>query len=791
MDSKDDTDISTQDAPIASMSPADEGRGQGVQIAEHKDIGNGDGPLAEMEGPGGQLREVGEDGGQSTGGEKSSLAEMGNFLTQPGSQHDASNSQPGDGAALSASLTAPCTISPEIDATPLSRQPESDENESSNESDSDSDTDSLVSMLEDIYDFGDDHSLDCQCGVHVEGSANTTYEDDLFEHQKTRVLEGLQAENPGIEEVLRRLRVRETAAREATEKEASAAGIILLPPAEVTIQFDEETKGIAGVKVPLQVKYTGIAPVIPSSLADTSCATLGLDGMLAKLNEVLRTTYTLQTPGLSTVLQSFVACGCDFGTAYGQLRPFWFSDISTLLTRLEQMKEDDVEKRQSVLDMERKQVKQMDFPPRRVWDLYSDRIVPWWAFCQDYTLYHDPPRTNLPPLLAVSHSWMEESLRHNIDTSINGHEWPVPIPVDIDLEQIRIELLNHGAQYAWLDVLCLRQAGDDAKEPIRKQEWGLDVPIIGSIYRYFRKTITYFSGLGRPFYIGDLSSVRHWMNRAWTLQEANGHTIVGGLVSDSPFPPMLQNGRILDPETSKFYDSFAQCQGHKMMFEALKSMQKRAAVNELDKIAGLAYCTGYPESLRPLVLYKVQDGTRAALEEAWAQLVETLDPTSETWSLFLFIYPAAGDFGHTWRPSWRQTQTTLLPSMSPAKWTAMLDDHAIEYSAQDKHFLCSGYLLSKCTVKGLAETKSDGYCRMGTIKVRHGTSKLKFYVSAHHQQPIAEGTYSLMTNMHPSFWVVGRMTDSGALEKVSVIESEWDDNDELKELAEWATVRLV
>ncbi len=46
------------------------------------------------------------------------------------------------------------------------------------------------------------------------------------------------------------------------------------------------------------------------------------------------------------------------------------------------------------------------------------------------------------------------------DTPINGHEWPVPMPSDADLDLIRIEMLNNGAEYVWLDVLCLRQKGE-------------------------------------------------------------------------------------------------------------------------------------------------------------------------------------------------------------------------------------------------------------------------------------------------------------------------------------------
>ncbi|SJL10786.1 uncharacterized protein ARMOST_14180 [Armillaria ostoyae] len=45
------------------------------------------------------------------------------------------------------------------------------------------------------------------------------------------------------------------------------------------------------------------APVIPSSLADTPCATLGTQGVLNKLNVTLRTSYTLDTPSLCPILE--------------------------------------------------------------------------------------------------------------------------------------------------------------------------------------------------------------------------------------------------------------------------------------------------------------------------------------------------------------------------------------------------------------------------------------------------------------------------------------------------------
>ncbi|KAK0232867.1 hypothetical protein IW262DRAFT_29316 [Armillaria fumosa] len=73
------------------------------------------------------------------------------------------------------------------------------------------------------------------------------------------------------------------------------------------------------IEVPTQRAYIGNKPVIPSSLADTPCSSLGIQGLLDLLNSTLRTSYTLNTPSLSSVLKDCIA-KYDFGTAYSRLR---------------------------------------------------------------------------------------------------------------------------------------------------------------------------------------------------------------------------------------------------------------------------------------------------------------------------------------------------------------------------------------------------------------------------------------------------------------------------------------
>lgn len=143
-------------------------------------------------------------------------------------------------------------------------------------------------------------------------------------------------------------------------------------------------------------------------------------------------------------------------------------------------------------------IKTRSVPPRRVWDLYSNRVIPLSA------LPSSERRDTMPEnVWAVSHSWVEVEDRVEVFTKINGGRWPVPIPHDTNLSNVRTELLNLGAKYAWLYVLCLRQRGHENKkdESQRKEEWKLDIPTIGFVYSHSSSPVcvTYFNSLGRPF----------------------------------------------------------------------------------------------------------------------------------------------------------------------------------------------------------------------------------------------------------------------------------------------------
>ncbi len=91
----------------------------------------------------------------------------------------------------------------------------------------------------------------------------------------------------------------------------------------------------------MQRSYTSKEPVIPSSLADTPCATLGVQGILDRLNVTLGTSRTNDTPSLLSLLKESIEKNYDFGTVYGHLRMVWNthseSNMQDTLRRHEEM----------------------------------------------------------------------------------------------------------------------------------------------------------------------------------------------------------------------------------------------------------------------------------------------------------------------------------------------------------------------------------------------------------------------------------------------------------------------
>ncbi|GJE96242.1 hypothetical protein PsYK624_124360 [Phanerochaete sordida] len=207
-------------------------------------------------------------------------------------------------------------------------------------------------------------------------------------------------------------------------------------------------------------------------------------GLLNHLNAVLGTDHHMETPGMRALLDEICTTSYDFGEAYGKVRLWWAeADVAVrgprLLAEMRSRKAKHDRERKETL--RRRKALQATTPPRRVWDLYSNRVLPLTTIPYEESDSEVPVK--LPdPLWTVSHSWVADEERTQVWTNINRKQWPVPLPRATSLAHVRVELLNMGAEYVWLDVLCLRQQGRAADEALRTEEWKIDVPTIGFVY---------------------------------------------------------------------------------------------------------------------------------------------------------------------------------------------------------------------------------------------------------------------------------------------------------------------
>ncbi|SJL13431.1 uncharacterized protein ARMOST_16875 [Armillaria ostoyae] len=507
----------------------------------------------------------------------------------------------------------------------------------------------------------------------------------------------------------------------------------------------------SSIIVPLQRAYTGRKPVISSRVADTPCATLGIQGLLDQLNTTLRTSYSLDNSFLSS-LERCITNNYDFGMAYALLRVIWHTDDwSTVQDELCGREEEDRERRQEAFVGNR--IVDTLLPPRRVWDLYSNRVVPYWMMDIDWNALWPQP---------ISHAWMDEKDRTVVWTPINGCEWPVPIPKDANLNLIRIEMLNLGAEYAWLDVLCLRQVGGPG-EDLRAEEWKLDVPTIGAVYQnrdvvQQMSVVCYLSGLGRPLTLkeGDLESDRSWFRRAWTLQEVGYERVIAGDTWDGPLHAECEGGKYKTKLLTRFHKQLQSTYRMWEVREALEEMRKRVSTISVDKIAGLAFILGsgsipaYYES--------------ASLEEAWTALVNSMGYSCRT-ELF-FLCPEPGNAGKKWKPSWDQVMTMPMPAFCPFPKINMYWDET------EDEALCKAECIEGL-VRGLAVVEEGD--RRGELIVECDDGIAQFKITAAHTYPIPEDTYTLIYacghGNHDTWygWVVGRRLPKKRFEKVSVL----------------------
>ncbi|KAK0493593.1 hypothetical protein EDD18DRAFT_1405430 [Armillaria luteobubalina] len=539
--------------------------------------------------------------------------------------------------------------------------------------------------------------------------------------------------------------------------------------------FTEAGRAESSIEVPKQRSYSGRSPVIPCSLADTPCATLGAQDILDRLNDILRTSYTLpMAPSSSTsiaspvpssatsvqdqlsllsILKDCIKKNYDFGTAYALLRPVWNAvNLSSI--------QDDLRRRNRIVDPE--------LPPRRVWDLCSNCVVPSWITCNNGEYYHPTP---------ISHAWVDEKDRVNVWTPINGKEWPVPLPKDADLNLVRIEILNlaaedlaeyrtphdwtqYAAEYAWLDVLCLRQKEEGGpREDLRMEEWRLDVPTIGAVYQN-RKVLIYLNGLGRPLRLkdGDLDSDRSWFRHAWTLQEVGMSCIIAGDTPDGPLhAQQIDGGNYETVLLTRFHNELNSLERGGSV-AIITHMQKHVSTNPVDRVAGLAFILG------PNTLPAYHESE--TLEDAWTALVNAMIPWNHV--QLLLTYPRAGLGSKKWRPTWDQLMQEPLPQFG-CSINAMVDVAHNDEIDEDLYF---GLCIQKGYVQGFDTGSVGNQDRHGELVVKAADGIMHtFKIHVTHQLPIPEDTYTLLGGnlFLTDQWAIGRQLPNQRFEKVSLI----------------------
>ncbi|PBK59154.1 hypothetical protein ARMSODRAFT_983251 [Armillaria solidipes] len=540
----------------------------------------------------------------------------------------------------------------------------------------------------------------------------------------------------------------------------------------------EDGLSIEDIKVPNQRAYTGPKPIIPSSVADTSSASLGVDELLKMLNSTLGTKYDL-TSSLLSLLKSYISKEYDFGTVYGYLRPIWYDgDLNVIQDSLRTSEAMDLKIRQEALVDGHITETGLNMAPRRVWDLFSNRVVPWWV------ALHTP--------WGISHAWVDISHRKKVDTPINGHEWPVPIPEDANLDLVRIEMLNLGVEYAWLDVLCLRQEGG-LNEDLRAGEWMLDVPNIGNAY-VLEKVVCYFNGLGRPLEGSfDSDSARSWFKRTWTLQETSDNWTIGGDTGDE-----MLNEEVRERFKSQLVSMEAASASVPYVVPWLSLLQDRTSEKDVDKIAALTYflpCVSIPahNETRPTTS-TTNDYTKIgptskdnptgtgdptstmapayseleSAEDAWTALVKMIFPYPR--SEMLFLYHEPGPKKNAWRPSWQQAMNWDTRSFSFALYGPVYQDMKTGTYSYD------GWCIESVQVQGLATTAAaprKGHLIVQTQSWYKGKHQRRYKISACHQYPIPDGEYSLLRVPGGHFTngtacVVGKMLPDQTFLKISV-----------------------
>lgn len=481
--------------------------------------------------------------------------------------------------------------------------------------------------------------------------------------------------------------------------------------------------------------------VISPTEADTPCAAIGIAQLVLDFNRLTKWTHNIADPGVEQLMQWCISNKFDFGVAYGRLRQIWTSPNVARAWRdvMEDGKDIDERKARAFetdASGTRTLVAPYNLPPRRMWDLYSHRVVP----------LHFVRRRNA--LWAITHSWREKMV--GIMSPVNEREWPVPMPPGVTLEVVRDEMLRLGAEYCWLDVVCNRQRGGRGEE-LKAGEWAIDLPTMGNIYVDAITVVRYYNGLGCPFRADGLDDHRHWLNRAWTLQELNEDTRIGGMphamTAKMPYAPVT--GWEYDDENDPFPELSKRLRplaniifGANKLTMVVKEMRKRDSGRPLDQIYGMGYLIRAPR----LPVY--DDSLH--MEEAWWLLIQCMTNPMRSELLFLFTEPGTG--GRKWFPTWKQLLSgDMVQDPDMAEEVKLRPNGTVSYY---------GRFLERCSIANDEVTVESGPRKDCTFK---------FLVRDKECPPT--GHYTLVGNTQADYFIVCklRLDHTALLEKILVV----------------------
>jgi len=450
-----------------------------------------------------------------------------------------------------------------------------------------------------------------------------------------------------------------------------------------------------------------VSAALTAQHADISCAALNQELIIQGLVQLVIGigTDTLEFKRYENWIRNdvryFVTRGYDFGEAYAAARVGWRHfrkpEFVHVVERhrglwLRNAQKIDKERVNSIYrDNTGQEMIKLPYEvmPRRLWDLKSNRVVEFRMLHSELLAYESTTEWQLgkarakvshsvPVYWAISHSW--EVFMDPAPTPINQHQWHVPLPRRLDLEHgVRQELLSYGIEYVWLDVLCLRQhavsnvnpsnsqiSGPTPFDKTKTEEWKLDVPTIGNVYRVAQGIVRYFNGLGRPFCTQGWDSDRHWLKRAWTLQEikTENSTINGGILRGSAGSTsnimntrgmvagqVMTLRRAIRPvlKLAADVDSPSGCS----LYALVKEMSQRKATQSTDNVAGLVY-------LLRLTQLPTYDET-VSDNDAWTRCLPLL-PLARKIEL-LFDFPYRSVMQQRWFPTW--SELMRWPEVNP------------------------------------------------------------------------------------------------------------------------------